>query len=266
MTVAVLRNGHPSSRLARDGAEKAIEILDDLAQWIGVIKLSSTKIKKFQNLPAILQRMIRSTQQMGDSGLTPLAAVAGAVSDEVADFLKARGGYRVIVNNGGDIALRLRERETVRVGIRLDVQTKGCPHRLIVDGKASIDGIATSGLGGRSFTKGVASAAVSIASSAAHADVGATVLANSTAIEDPNVETERAEKIYPDTDIPGQYVVTRVGEIGERKIAEALENGLRTASRLVEKGLIKGAIIAVKGRVRWTPNLEVRGRDFYVKG
>ncbi len=266
MTIAVSKEGIPSPSLAQEGAEKALESLQTLADLLSVIKRRSETIRRVQGLPSVVQRMIQATQQMEDPYLTPLAAVAGAVSDEVANFLEARDGSRIIVNNGGDIALRLRPDETVKVGIRLDVQRQACAYSLIVDGMMGIGGVATSGLGGRSFTKGLASAAVAIGQSAVYADAAATVLGNSTWVDDPNIDTELAEKLYPDTDIAGQRVVIKVGEIGERKIREAMQNGLKTASLLINKGLIRGGIIALKGRVAWTPNIECRGRNLYVVG
>jgi ApbE superfamily uncharacterized protein (UPF0280 family) len=266
MTIAVSKEGNPSPSLAQEGAEKALELLKTLADLLSVIKQRSNTIKRVQGLPPIVRQMIRATQQMEDSHLTPLAAVAGAVSDEVANFLEARDGSRIIVNNGGDIALRLRRDETITVGIRLDVQRQACAYRLIVAGMTGIGGVATSGLGGRSFTKGLASAAVALGQSAVYADAAATVLGNSTWVDDPNIDTELAERLYPDTDLAGQRVVIKVGEIGEKKVEEAMQNGLKTASLLIGKGLIRGAIIALKGRVVWTPNIECRGRDLYVVG
>jgi len=112
----------------------------------------------------------------------------------------------------------------------------------------------------------LASAAVALGQSAVYADAAATVLGNSTWVDDPNIDTELAERLYPDSDIAGQRVVTKVGEIGEKKVEEAMQNGLKTASLLIDKGLIRGAIIALKRRVVWTPNIECRGRDLYVVG
>ncbi|NIO03946.1 MAG: hypothetical protein GTN74_04845 [Proteobacteria bacterium] len=264
MTVGVSKNGTPSLEMARQGAEKALRVLEDLAGWLNIMKLSWTKIKKLNGLPLIVQHMVLAAQRTGDPAVTPLAAVAGAVSDQVADFLEACGGTRIIVNNGGDIALRLHRDETVKVGIRMDVQRQDYTYNLVVNGRSRIGGVATSGLGGRSFTKGVASAAVCIGSSAVYADAAATVVGNSTWVEDPSIETELAEILYPDTDIVGQRVVTRVGEIGENKIEEAIQKGRGRASLLIEKGLIRGAMIGVKGRIGWTPNLECRGRNFYL--
>jgi ApbE superfamily uncharacterized protein (UPF0280 family) len=266
MTIAVSKEGIPSPGLAQEGAEKALELLKTLADLLSVIKRRSHTIKRVQGLPSIVQRMIQATQQMEDPYLTPLAAVAGAVSDEVADFLEARDGSRIIVNNGGDIALRLRRDETIKVGVRLDVQRQACAYSLMVTGMMGIGGVATSGLGGRSFTKGLASAVVAIGQSAVYADAAATVLGNSTWVDDPNIDTELAEKLYPDTDIAGQRVVIKVGQIEEKKIGEAMQNGLRTASLLIDKGLIRGGIVALKGRVAWTPNIECRGRNLYVMG
>ncbi len=264
MMIGVSMNGTPSSELARRGAEKALEVLEELAGWLNIIKLSWTKIKNLNGLPLIVQQMVLAAQRTEDPDVTPLVAVAGAVSDQVAGFLEACGGTRIIVNNGGDIALRLHRDETVKVGIRMDVRRPDVTYGLVVDGRSGVGGIATSGLGGRSFTKGVASAAVCIGSSAVYADAAATVVGNSTWVEDPSIETGLAEDLYPDTDIKGQRVVTRVGAIGEQKIGQAIQQGLKSACILTEKELIGGAIVAVKGQVGWTPNLECLGRDFYV--
>jgi hypothetical protein len=48
---------------------------------------------------------------MRDPNCTPLAAVAGATADMVADFLLETGATNIVVNNGGDISIRLREGE-----------------------------------------------------------------------------------------------------------------------------------------------------------
>ena len=59
---------------------------------------------------------------------------------------------------------------------------------------------------------------LSFASSAGLADAAATVIGNATWVEDPNIRTEYAERIYPDTDIRGQRVVTHLGHIPRKKI------------------------------------------------
>jgi ApbE superfamily uncharacterized protein (UPF0280 family) len=68
--------------------------------------------------------MLESVRAVGDARLTPMAAVAGTIADGVADFLFSRGMTKVIVNNGGDIAVRLKAPNAVRVGLREDVNSE----------------------------------------------------------------------------------------------------------------------------------------------
>jgi hypothetical protein len=118
-----------------------------------------------------------------------------------------------------------------------------------------IGGVATSGLGGRSFTKGITSAVTVISKTASLADAAATVIGNFTNVQDPNIIRSLAEKVYPETDIAGEWVTIKVGELSQEKIREALDGGLSKAYSICQKGLINGAMIALKGRVVWTDSL-----------
>ena len=77
--------------------------------------------------------MIRACKKMEARDLTPLAAVAGASSDVVADFLIAKGGTKIIVDNGGDIAIRLKGDEQARVGIKTEVDARRPSYLLVID-------------------------------------------------------------------------------------------------------------------------------------
>jgi ApbE superfamily uncharacterized protein (UPF0280 family) len=199
--------------------------------------------------------MIEATKRMEEPDLTPLAAVAGAVSDEVADFIFRRGGTKIIVDNGGDVAIRLREGEVARVGVKTEIDADQPTYLLSIDSTMGIGGVATSGLGGRSFTKGIASAATALSPTAAVSDAAATVIGNFANIEDANITRSLAEKIYPDTDIAGERVTVKVGNLSRGKIDEALNNGLSKAVSICEKGWIDGALIALQGRVVWTESI-----------
>ncbi len=200
--------------------------------------------------------MIEATQKMEEPDLTPLAAVAGAASDVVADFMILKGGTKIIVDNGGDIAIRLRQREIARVGIKTDINAKHPSYLLSFDEAAGIGGVATSGLGGRSFTKGIASAVTVLSENASLSDANATVIGNFTNIEDSHIKRSLAECIYPDTDIAGEWVTVEVGELPEEKIEEALSRGLSKADSICRRGLIKGALIAVQRKTVWTSSVE----------
>ena len=243
---------------ATEGARLAMRLLEDQARFLPLIKKKAQSLEIQPEYPDVIRRMIDAAQKMVESDLTPLAAVAGAASDVVADFLVSRGGTKVIVDNGGDIAIRLREGEIVRVGVKTDIHAKNPAYVIPIDASSGVGGIATSGFGGRSFTKGIASAATVLSANASLADTAATVVGNHTNVDDPEIIRGRAEAIYPDTDIAGEWVTTRVGNLPVEKVEEALQNGLRKARALVERGLIKGALIAVKQKVGWTSYLDSR--------
>ena len=129
----------------------------------------------------------------------------------------AAGATRVIVNNGGDIALRAPAGERVRVGVVSDLAARRVTHTLDVAGGSGTGGVATSGFGGRSLTKGIASAAVALAATAAAADALATSLANATNADDPAIRRCLAEELDPGTDIRGHTVTAAVGECAGRR-------------------------------------------------
>lgn len=255
MLIFVWERGKPLTDLAMKGAHVALKVLEELARFYPVIKKKASGLEIESGYPDVVKRMIHTTQEMDEPDLTPLAAVAGASSDVVADFIIAHGGTKVIVDNGGDIAIRLREGEVARVGIKTEIDAEKPSYVVSFDSTMALGGVATSGFGGRSFTKGIASAATVVASDASLADAAATVIGNFTDVESPSILRSRAEALYPDTDIPGQWVTTKVGELSAEKVHEALKRGLKKAEEISQRGLIKGAFIALQGVAVWTHTL-----------
>jgi uncharacterized protein len=256
MFISAFENGKPLTKLAEEGAHLAMRVLKDLAKFLSIIKKKSKELETEEAYPDVVRKMIEATKKMEEPDLTPLAAVAGTASDVVADFMFSKGGTKIIVDNGGDIAIRLREGEVARVGIKTEIDAKYPTYLISIDSAMGIGGVATSGLGGRSFTKGIASAATVLSVKASFSDAAATVIGNFTNVEDPNIITSLAEKIYPDTDIAGEWVTIKVGKLSQEKIEEALNNGLSKAYSICQKGLIHGALIALQGRVAWTGSLD----------
>ncbi len=78
------------------------------------------------------------------------------------------------------------------------------------------------------------------------------MIGNAVNVEDPAIRRVLPETVYPDTDIPGEWVTESVEEISRQKIDEALQKGLSEAYRIYHNGHIKGAFIAVKGITVWT--------------
>ena len=76
-----------------------------------------------------------------------------------------------------------------------------------------VGGIATSGLGGRSFTKGIATAVTVAAPRAAMADACATAVANAVYTPHPTIKLEFAKNIDPDSDIGEHQVVCGVDDL-----------------------------------------------------
>ena len=190
--------------------------------------------------------MWTSARLIGDSDLTPMAAVAGAIADATADYLQDLGADRVVVNNGGDVALRLHGEESLYIGIRPDIGSGEVSHRLRVTAGMGVGGVATSGLGGRSFTRGTASAVTVLASRCVLADAAATAICNATYVPSEAVERYPADSVDPETDLKGIEVTGFVGELTESEIQTALRQGLEKAESLAQRNVIQAACIFVK--------------------
>lgn len=256
MTIKAEAEGIPLTQAAVAGAMAAVANLEALARYRAVARLPITIVQEKVTYPEILRRMIRAARLTGASDITPMVAVAGAMAEMTAEAAVAAGAKTVIVDNGGDIALVVEPGRTVRVGVAQDIATKKVTLVVAVRNTDGIGGVCTSGLGGRSFTKGVATAAVAVGKSAAVADACATLLANSTLVDDPAVEQIRAEELDPDTDIPGHLVTVRVGKLPPETVSRALEQGMHRGREFIASGLLTGVIVVVQGEARmWPPNL-----------
>jgi ApbE superfamily uncharacterized protein (UPF0280 family) len=182
--------------------------------------------------------------------ITPMASVAGSVADEVlAAMLEAAPGLvRAYVNNGGDIALHLAERERFSVGLvdRPDRPSLfGTAEICAADG---VRGIATSGARGRSFSLGIADAVTVLAASAAQADAAATVIANAVDLPgDARILRVPARDVQPDSDLGDVPVTRSVPELTQDEIERALQSGLAKARDLVSRGLIVAASLHLQG-------------------
>ncbi len=194
----------------------------------------------------LVRCMIDAVGMVDPHELTPMAAVAGTISEYVAHFLVSRGMTRVVVNNGGDIAIFLAPGNRVRMAVvNGDNGSSSCLFLNLESSQPSW-GIATSGLGGRSLTRGVATAVTVLAQGAAIADAAATAVANASFVEDQGVEQAAAASLDPDTDIPDKLVTVRA-QLAFKKKEEALEKALAKASSLLEDEVILGAYVNVQG-------------------
>ncbi len=204
------------------------------------------------DLPAIQgpvgRRMVAAVWPHRRGFITPMAAVAGAVADEVLAAIAAVPGLTAAhVNNGGDIALYLTAGASLRIGLVRD-QARAAPEGLVRLSEADgIGGVATSGWPGRSFSLGIANAVTVLARNAAAADAAATVIANAVNADHPAIARAPAETLDPDSDLGARLVTTAVGALPPEVIAAALAAGEAVAEALIQRGLIAGALLALQG-------------------
>lgn len=254
MTLAASANDRAMTAELQQAAAYAMNILRDLAEVQSLARdVKTVSNPGLRQLPLVLKLMVEAVQAAGDATLTPMAAVAGTFADLVADALAARGASKVLVNNGGDIAVRLSGAEKTRVGLTPHIGSAGFTHVIYLEGKDAVGGVATSGLGGRSFTKGIANAATVLARTARVADACATVIANHCFAEDPGIIRMPAEEIDPHTDIPGHLVTVRLEKLKPETKEKALAKALAKAKELVNAGVIHGAVIFLDPLVAMTP-------------
>jgi len=245
------RKGVRDPDACRVAAEKALAFLEEIAGHRAEMHQPAVMCSEPPQSD-LAHEMWRAVRLMGDHDLTPMAAVAGTIADATADFMVSMGLTRVLVNNGGDVAVRLARGEQASVGIRPKVGTPAVSHRVVITADLKVGGICTSGLGGRSFTRGVASSASVFASRASVADAAATAVANATYIDSQSVRRGRADTIFPDTDLQNVDVTVDVGPLTATEIETALRQGLERAEALVGQRLIFGACVIVKGRLECT--------------
>jgi len=241
----------PQREMNMDAARYSFETFEKIARARETLSRTYTQIPSQLEEPLVLE-MIYSAMAIGDEDLTPMAAVAGTISDAVANYLADRGMTKVIVNNGGDIAIRLQGENSVTVGIRQDVMNHDFSHVIRLGPERTSWGVATSGVGGRSLTRGIASAATLIAGTASVADAAATAVANASFVEDPKVIRYNAEKIDFATDISGIPVTLKVGPLKEETKSLAIKRALTRAEELKERKIILGAFVAVDGKIGMT--------------
>jgi ApbE superfamily uncharacterized protein (UPF0280 family) len=181
--------------------------------------------------------------------ITPMAAVAGSVAEEILGAMLDAGPLdRAYVNNGGDIALHLTGRGQFTIGLMDRPDAQGVMRTMTVDADSLVRGIATSGRHGRSFSLGIADAVTVLAKTAAQADAAATIIANAVDLPGhPAIHRVPANELQPDSDLGGRLVTRDVGTLTEHEIEEALEAGSRRAQQLLSAGLIEGAALRLLG-------------------
>lgn len=196
------------------------------------------------------RRMEVAVVPLAKQFITPMAAVAGSVADEVLGALLAgRRLERAYVNNGGDSAIYLGHGQSMMLAIA--GTGHGLADRLTIRPEDGIRGVATSGWRGRSFSLGIADAVTVLARTGAEADAAATLIANAVDLPGhPAVRRVRARDLAPDSDLGDRLVTQGVGPLSAAEIAMALEGGFTVAEEFRRRGLIAAAALFLGGQAR----------------
>jgi ApbE superfamily uncharacterized protein (UPF0280 family) len=240
-------------RAAYDAAARRFTgLLDELCEELPELRKAADPVRcRLQG--KIARRMHAAVAPYAaDHFITPMAAVAGAVAEEIlgamADAVRLERAY---VNNGGDIALHLGEGEDFTVGLVDRPDRPGLMKTTIIGFDDPARGIATSGRHGRSFSLGIADAVTVLARTASQADAAATIIANAVDLPGhPAILRCPAHDLQPDSDLGGRLVTREVGALQAFEVASALETGADKARALLARGLIESAALRLHGETR----------------
>lgn len=223
------------------------DILATLASELPLLRMPISNVYPLARGP-VARRMVAACWPHRARFITPMAAVAGSVADEMlAALLEECSLQSAYVNDGGDIAI------WVAPGESLDAGIVSHPLRPELDATLRLDracGVATSGWRGRSQSLGIADAVTVLAADAAAADAAATLLANAVDADHPAIRRVPARELRHDSDLGERPVTVAVGELPAVCISEALGRGLAAAHVLRDAGLIQCAYLALQGQTR----------------
>jgi uncharacterized protein len=191
----------------------------------------------------IARRMVAAVWPHRARFITPMAAVAGAVADEMLEAMQPSG--KAYVNNGGDIAVHLPR------GMTFDAGVVNNPQRPMVDATIRLEepcGIATSGWRGRSQSLGIADAVTVVADCGAVADAAATMIANAVNAEHPAIRRLPARAVKEDSDLGELPVTVDVGPLPLALVRAALDAGREVAAAMRACGFIRAAYLSLQNQ------------------
>jgi ApbE superfamily uncharacterized protein (UPF0280 family) len=236
----------------RAAAARFATVLDELCSELAWLRQPAHRDRPRPN-GAIAQRMHDAVQPYASQVfITPMAAVAGAVAEEILETMTSSAQLsRAYVNNGGDIALHISPGEQFVIGLVERPDEPSLFGTTRVHSSNPVRGIATSGWRGRSFSLGIADAVTVLADTAAMADAAATVVANAVDLPGhPRVYRVPARELAPDSDLGERLVTQSVDELTAAETRDALDAGVRVAERLRRSALIRAAALNLQGRTR----------------
>ena len=226
---------------------------DVLQRLVDELALLRTPLGEMRPEPAgpVARRMVAACWPHRAVFVTPMAAVAGAVADEMlAALIAGRALETAYVNNGGDIAIHLAPGAALDLGIVAAIDAPAIDATARLGHGMGVRGIATSGWRGRSRSFGIADSVTVLAGDAAAADVAATLIANQVTVDDPAIERRPAAALDDDSDLGDRPVTVAVGDLPAEAVAEALDRGARRARSMRRAGQIAAAMLVLRERHR----------------
>lgn len=236
----------------RAAADRFLSVLDELCSELPVLRQAAHPGPP-SAVGVIARRMqVAVAPYCERTFITPMAAVAGAVAEEILNTMTSAASLsRAYVNNGGDIALHLAPGESFAIGLIERPDRPSLFGKVALHSADPVRGIATSGWRGRSFSLGIADAVTVLAGRAANADAAATIIANAVDLPGhPGVTRVPARELAPDSDLGDRLVTQAVGELSCDEIAAALDAGAAVAESLLREGLIHAAALCLGGKTR----------------
>ncbi len=234
----------------RQARDRFGTLLSELVEELNVLRQPLCDPRPDVKGPTAI-RMLDAAWPHRDTFVTPMAAVAGSVADEVMTALADRRELeKAYINNSGDISVYLTPGNTLKLGI------VGQLFQPAIDGTAELSfdravrGVATSGWQGRSWSFGIADAVTVLAETAAAADVAATLIANAVNADHPAVERVAASEMDDQTDLGDRLVTVNVGDLDAGTVEAALAEGMTASQRMRDAGLISAAVLVLKNEIR----------------
>jgi uncharacterized protein len=238
------------AKLPIDSAKRAMwlrfpQILSELMLDLTALKSNCFELKDGDLKGPIANRMRGAVLPFNQQFITSMAAVAGSVAQELLNIAKAFELRKIIVNNGGDIAMYAQAGKTIKIALLAPAGTAE-----FFFNEPREFGVATSGWSGRSFSLGIADAVTVVANTASQADAAATMIANAVGpeIQHSTIHRMPASSLKDDTDLGDRLVTTQVGSLPQTVVTEALLQGQQYANELMKRDLILSATLSLQGQ------------------
>jgi ApbE superfamily uncharacterized protein (UPF0280 family) len=235
-------------------ARRFVGVLDELCSELGRLRARAV-VGGQQPKGRVARRMAAAVAPYaGQTFITPMAAVAGAVAEEILDTMTSAARLaKAYVNDGGDIGLQLKPGEQFVIGMVERPERPSLFGTATITSDEPIRGIATSGWRGRSFSLGIADAVTVLAGTASQADAAATIIANAVDLPgNSRIARVPACSLAPDSDLGELLVTQEVGELSAEELGWALQAGMVVAEGLVAEGLIYSAALHLQRETRIT--------------